>query len=56
MIDKSVDMFKIKILRKIKKVFSDSLHNPIFAGFGNKETDAIAYSVIGIDQDRIFTI
>ncbi len=49
-------MFKIKVLRRIKKVFSDNIHNPIFAGFGNKSTDAVAYSTIGVDIDRIFTI
>jgi phosphatidate phosphatase LPIN len=49
-------MFKIKVLWKIKKVFSDTIHNPIYAGFGNKSTDAMAYSVIGIENHRIFTI
>ncbi len=49
-------MFKIKVLRRIKKVFSGTVHNPIYAGFGNKSTDAIAYSVIGVERDRIFTI
>jgi phosphatidate phosphatase PAH1 len=32
------------------------LFNPIYSGFGNKETDARAYSVVGIDKERIFTI
>lgn len=49
-------MFKIKVLWRIKKVFSDTIHNPIFAGFGNKSTDAVAYSVIGVEIDRIFII
>lgn len=52
----TVDMFKIKVLRRIKKVFSDTIHNPIYAGFGNRTTDALAYSVIGIENHRIFTI
>ena len=49
-------MFKIRVWRRIKKVFSDTIHNPIYAGFGNKSTDAMAYSVIGIENHRIFTI
>lgn len=28
----------------------------MYAGFGNKETDAIAYSAAGINVDYIFTI
>ena len=49
-------MFKIKVLRWIKKVFSDTILSPLYAGFGNRSTDAVAYSVIGIDSERIFTI
>ena len=55
-ISKTADIFKIKILRRIKRVFSDTLQNPIYAGFGNKSTDALAYSVVGINPERIFTI
>lgn len=28
----------------------------MYAGFGNKETDAIAYSAAGVDINYIFTI
>lgn len=56
LIKKDVDIFKIKFLWRIQKVFSDSIHNPIYAGFGNKATDARAYATVGISKERIFTI
>ena len=56
MIVKNPEVFKIKTLRTIQDVFGNKHYNPIFAGFGNKDTDAIAYSVIGLDLDNIYTI
>ena len=37
-------------------MFKQDNYNPLYAGFGNKETDAIAYSAAGINVDYIFTI
>jgi phosphatidate phosphatase PAH1 len=56
MILKNPETFKIGILRDIKKIFSHSLNNPLYAGFGNKDTDAVSYMVVGIPKKRIFTI
>lgn len=56
MVYKKVENFKIKVLRIIKSVFQDGKYNPLYAGFGNKETDAIAYSAAGVDINYIFTI
>lgn len=54
---KNPEIFKIKVLRQIKKVFAGtSDYNPFYCGFGNKDTDAIAYAVVGISKKRIFTI
>jgi phosphatidate phosphatase LPIN len=45
-------------LREIKQLFiePDCDENPFFAGFGNKATDALAYSSVGIPQDRVYII
>lgn len=56
LITKSADLFKTKFIWRIQKVFSNSLNNPIYAGFGNKETDARAYSTVGVSKERIFII
>lgn len=53
---KNPEVFKIHVLRDIKHVFGDKNHNSIFAGFGNKDTDAIAYRVISVPKRRIFII
>jgi phosphatidate phosphatase LPIN len=56
MIIKNPEDFKIRVLRDIRKIFGDQTHNPVYSGFGNKDTDAIAYMVSGIPKNRIFTI
>lgn len=57
MIIKNPEVFKIQVLRDIKQVFGETKdYNPIFAGFGNKDTDAIAYRVISIPKRRVFII
>lgn len=45
-------------MREIKQLFiePDCDQNPFFAGFGNKATDALAYSSVGIAQDRVYII
>ena len=43
-------------MRTLKHLFSDTSYNPIYAGFGNKESDAISYSAAGVKVDYIFTI
>ena len=45
-------------MREIKQLFiePDSDENPFFAGFGNKDNDALAYSSIGIKKNRVYVI
>lgn len=50
---KEPHMFKISILSSIQALFPS---NPIVAGFGNRNTDAEAYSAIGIPDSHIFII
>lgn len=56
MIVKNPETFKISVLRDLKQLFEHSLVNPMYAGFGNKDTDAVSYMVVGIPKKRIFTI
>ena len=54
-IQKQTDLIKILSLLEIKNLFEDDEQH-FFAGFGNKETDAIAYRYLGIDLQNIFII
>ena len=53
---KQPHLFKIKVLQGLLRIFQNGTNNPFYAGFGNRETDAIAYSTIGIETKKIFTI
>lgn len=53
---KNPEVFKIQVLRDLRSLFGDVNYNPLFAGFGNKDTDAISYRVVNIPKKRIFTI
>jgi phosphatidate phosphatase PAH1 len=58
-IERKQHMIKILSLLEIKNMFDMDIsnNNPIFyAGFGNKETDAIAYRYFGIPLTKIFII
>lgn len=50
---KAPDLFKCAALRNIQKVAGDDC---LFSGFGNKDTDAIAYRTVGVEKARIYTI
>ncbi|CAI2381834.1 unnamed protein product [Moneuplotes crassus] len=54
-IDRKPQLFKIAALLNIKNLFKDN-HSPFYAGFGNRETDAISYRAVGIDFKRIFIV
>jgi len=54
-IDRKPHLFKIAALLNIKNLFSRS-QNPFYAGFGNRETDAISYRAVGISLKKIFII
>lgn len=53
---KNPEVFKVHVLRNLKNLFGNGDYNPIFAGFGNKDSDAISYRVISIPRHYIFTI
>ncbi len=54
-IQKAPDQLKIKLLASVNEIFPNT-KKPIIAGFGNRETDSIAYLRIQIPQDKIFYI
>ncbi|KAI9817125.1 MAG: hypothetical protein M1827_001237 [Pycnora praestabilis] len=49
------EVFKMACLRDILNLFSHK-HNPFYAGFGNRLTDALSYRTVNIPSTRIFTI
>ena len=54
-LQKQTHLIKILSLLEIKNLFDDNEQH-FFAGFGNKETDAIAYRYLGIELKNIFII
>ena len=54
-IDRTPQILKINILTEIRRLFPQN-NFPFYAGFGNRNTDAIAYRAIGIELNRIFII
>ena len=50
--------FKIKALQEIKQLFVESGNNsnPLYAAFGNKKNDSLAYLTMGIKNNRVFII
>ena len=54
-IQKQQHLIKILSLLEIKNLFNDNEQH-FFAGFGNKESDAIAYRYLGIELKNIFII
>ncbi|RPB25991.1 LNS2-domain-containing protein [Terfezia boudieri ATCC MYA-4762] len=49
------EVFKMACLRDILNLFGPK-HNPFYAGFGNRLTDALSYRSVNIPSTRIFTI
>ena len=49
------EVFKMACLRDILNLFGRK-HNPFYAGFGNRLTDALSYRSVNIPSTRIFTI
>jgi phosphatidate phosphatase LPIN len=47
--------FKIAALRNIVSLFPEG-SSPIIAGFGNRDTDVLAYKAVGVPNGRIFII
>ena len=53
---KNPEVFKIQVLRDLKSLFGYGIFNPIYAGFGNKDSDAISYRVVNVPKKFIFTV
>ena len=54
-IERKPHLLKIPVLSEIKNLFPQGL-TPFFAGFGNRDTDGIAYRYLGIPLNYIFLI
>ena len=50
------EVFKMACLRDVQKLFGGPSHNPFYAGFGNRITDALSYRSVNVPSSRIFTI
>ncbi|GJJ07183.1 hypothetical protein Clacol_001383 [Clathrus columnatus] len=50
------EVFKMACLKDIQRLFGGISHNPFYAGFGNRITDALSYRSVDIPSARIFTI
>ena len=54
-IEKKPHLLKIPLLTELKNLFPQGL-KPFYAGFGNRETDAISYRYLGIPLNKCFII
>lgn len=49
-------IFKTECLTTVRQIFPKSLRHPLYAGFGNRIGDSIAYENVGIPLHKIFII
>jgi len=49
------ELFKMAALKDVKSLFPTT-HDPFHAGFGNRETDAVAYRSVNIPLEKIFIV
>lgn len=54
-IQRKPHLLKIPLLTEIKNLFPKNI-NPFYAGFGNRDTDAIAYRYLDIPLNNIFIV
>jgi hypothetical protein len=47
--------FKIAALREVRALFPPDV-NPFFAGFGNRDTDVVAYRAVGVPEGHIYLV
>jgi len=52
---KRPEIFKMAVLKDIRSIFPAD-YNPFHAGFGNRDTDAIAYKSVGIPLEKVFIV
>ena len=51
------EVFKIRCLTRVRRLFDVDINKTrMFAGFGNRSSDALAYKTCGIELDKIYTI
>ncbi|KAK4531590.1 hypothetical protein CCYA_CCYA08G2447 [Cyanidiococcus yangmingshanensis] len=48
--------FKIAALEQVRRLFPPGNYNPFFAGFGNRDSDRIAYAAMGVPPERVFLV
>ena len=48
--------FKVPALRDIKNLFPKDRPSPFYAGFGNRDSDKIAYKSVGVEPGKIFIV
>ncbi|KAM3923951.1 phosphatidate phosphatase LPIN3 [Leptodactylus fuscus] len=53
-IEKAPERFKIACLSDIRQLFTDPY--PLYAAFGNRPNDVVAYREVGVPESRIFTV
>ncbi|KAL4504406.1 hypothetical protein ABPG72_009852 [Tetrahymena utriculariae] len=53
-IDRKPEVFKIAVLREVQSLFPNK--NVYYAGFGNRETDAVAYRAVQVSIQKIYII
>ena len=54
-IEKKPHLLKIPLLTELKNLFPERA-KPFFAGFGNRETDGVAYRYLEVPLNNIFII
>jgi len=52
---KKPQVFKIACLKNIMNLYPPEF-KPFYAGFGNRDTDAISYRAVGVNLGKIFII
>ena len=55
LLDKMITLLKIPVLSELKNLFPEDA-TPFFAGFGNRDTDGVAYRYLNIPLNNIFLI
>ena len=53
MIDGNPEVQKIAKLARVRGIFRDGA-NPLYAAYGNRDTDIAAYRALSIPDDKIF--
>lgn len=52
---KKPQVFKIACLNNIRHLYPDGI-DCFYAGFGNRETDAVSYNKVGVPSGKIFIV